>query len=478
MCIRDRGQEALATPQNEPLTITVDVLTINDADVDPAYHVDYALTVYGGDNYTVSGEVVTPEAGFTGTLRVPISVNDGAAESATFELRIAVGTDADTVPPVITLIGPATVTVQLGAVYTDAGATASDNVDGDISDKIEVTNPVNTATAGTYTVSYRVEDTAGNTATATRTVIVQATADTVPPVITLIGAATVTVQLGAVYTDAGATATDNVDGDITDRIVVTNPVDTATAGTYTVSYRVEDTAGNTATATRTVIVQATADTVPPVITLVGAATVTVQLGAAYTDAGATATDNVDGDITDRIVVTNPVDTATVGTYTVSYRVEDSAGNAATATRTVIVQATADTVPPEITLIGAATVTVQLDAVYTDAGATATDNVDGDISDRIVVENPVNTSIAGTYTVTYRVEDQAGNRASATRSVVVQTSLQPPPPAGGGGGFASPWLLVALLIALLSGMLRNGGVGLVGPRGIEPRTCGLRVRCSA
>ena len=79
---------------------------------------------------------------------------------------------------------------------------------------------------------------------------------------------------------------------------------------------------------------------PPEITLVGAATVTVQLGAVYTDAGATATDNVDGDITDRIVVTNPVDTATAGTYTVSYRVEDSAGNAATATRTVIVQATA------------------------------------------------------------------------------------------------------------------------------------------
>ena len=226
------GQEALATPQDESLTITVDVLTINDEDVDPAYHVDYALTIYGGDNYMASGAVVTPEAGFTGTLRVPISVNDGAAESATFELRIYVGTDPDTVPP------------------------------------------------------------------------------------------------------------------------------------------------------------------------------------------------------------------------------------------------------EITLIGAATVTVQLGAAYTDSGATATDNVDGDISDRIVVENPVNTSIAGTYTVTYRVEDQAGNRASATRSVVVQTSLQPPPPAGGGGGFASPWLLVALLIALLSGMLRNGGVGLVGPRGIEPRTCGLRVRCSA
>ena len=105
---------------------------------------------------------VTPEAGFTGTLWVPVSVNDGAAESATFELRIDVGTVADTVPPEITLIGPATVTVQLGANYTDAGATATDNVDGDITDRIVVDNPVDTGTAGTYTVSYSVQDSAGN----------------------------------------------------------------------------------------------------------------------------------------------------------------------------------------------------------------------------------------------------------------------------------------------------------------------------
>ena len=331
------GQVPLAMPQGESLTITADDLTINDADIDPAYHVEFALAVYGGDNYSVAGAKVTPEAGFTGTLLVPVTVNDGAAESTTFELRIAVGTEPDTIPPEITLIGPATVTVQLGATYTDAGATATDNVDGDITDSIVVDNPVDTRVAGTYTVTYRVTDQAGNTTVATRTVIVQALADTVPPDITLIGPATVTVQLGATYTDAGATATDNADGDITNRIVVDNPVDTSSAGTYTVSYSVEDLAGNSAVATRTVIVQALQDTVPPEITLIGPASVTIQVGAVYTDAGATATDNVDGDITDRIVVDNPVDTSSAGTYTVSYRVEDLAGNSAVATRTVIVQ---------------------------------------------------------------------------------------------------------------------------------------------
>ena len=356
------GQVPLVTPQGEPLTITADDLTIDDADIDPAYHVEYALTVYGGANYTVAGTQVTPEAGFTGTLQVPVSASDGAAESATFELQVIVGDETDTVPPEITLIG----------------------------------------------------------------------------------AATVTVPLGANYTDAGATATDDVDGDITDRIVVDNPVDTGTAGTYTVTYSVQDAAGNSASATRTVIVQAMADTVPPEITLIGSATVTVQLGANYADAGATATDNVDGDITDRIVVDNPVDTGTAGTYTVTYSVEDAAGNNASAARTVIVQAMADTVPPEITLIGSTTVTVRLGAVYMDAGATATDNIDGDITDRIVVDNPVDTGTAGTYTVTYSVEDAAGNRASATRTVIV--AAPPPPPSGGGGGAASVWLL-----ALLTGL---------------------------
>jgi len=356
------GQVPLVTPQGEPLTITADDLTIDDADIDPAYHVEYALTVYGGANYTVAGTQVTPEAGFTGTLQVPVSASDGAAESATFELQVIVGDETDTVPPEITLIG----------------------------------------------------------------------------------AATVTVPLGANYTDAGATATDDVDGDITDRIVVDNPVDTGTAGTYTVTYSVQDAAGNSASATRTVIVQAMADTVPPEITLIGSATVTVQLGANYADAGATATDNVDGDITDRIVVDNPVDTGTAGTYTVTYSVEDAAGNSASAARTVIVQAMADTVPPEITLIGSTTVTVRLGAVYMDAGATATDNIDGDITDRIVVDNPVDTGTAGTYTVTYSVEDAAGNRASATRTVIV--AAPPPPPSGGGGGAASVWLL-----ALLTGL---------------------------
>ncbi|QSE97438.1 immunoglobulin-like domain-containing protein [Fulvivirga lutea] len=80
----------------------------------------------------------------------------------------------------------------------------------------------------------------------------------------------------------------------------------------------------------------------------------------------------------------------------------------------------DTTPPVITLIGDATVNVALNDTYTDAGATATDDTDGDITEDIVVGGDVvDTSVAGTYTITYNVMDAAGNAADeVTRTVIV------------------------------------------------------------
>ena len=75
--------------------------------------------------------------------------------------------------------------------------------------------------------------------------------------------------------------------------------------------------------------------VAPVITLTGS-DVTLNVGDTYTDDGATASDDEEGDISANIVVGgDTVDTATAGTYTITYDVSDGAGNAATqVTRTV------------------------------------------------------------------------------------------------------------------------------------------------
>ncbi|MBK8971020.1 MAG: DUF5011 domain-containing protein [Hahellaceae bacterium] len=83
-----------------------------------------------------------------------------------------------------------------------------------------------------------------------------------------------------------------------------------------------------------------------VITLSGSASMSVNKGSSFADPGATASDNVDCNITIRIVKTGSVNTATVGTYTLSYNVSDAAGNAAnTVTRTVTVTAPPPTTPP-------------------------------------------------------------------------------------------------------------------------------------
>jgi hypothetical protein len=75
------------------------------------------------------------------------------------------------------------------------------------------------------------------------------------------------------------------------------------------------------------------DTQKPTITLAGANPLSVVQGTAYTEPGATWTDNVDG--TGAVTaISGTVNTATVGTYTVTYSKTDAAGNTQTATRTV------------------------------------------------------------------------------------------------------------------------------------------------
>ena len=125
----------------------------------------------------------------------------------------------DTTPPVIALRGNATVTVEAGSTYTDAGATAMDTVDGTV--PVSTAAQVNTrprTAPQRFVVVYTARDTAGNVATANRTVVV---VDTTAPVITLASGATEVVEGRAgTYVDTGATAVDIVDGDVTARIVV------------------------------------------------------------------------------------------------------------------------------------------------------------------------------------------------------------------------------------------------------------------
>ena len=83
--------------------------------------------------------------------------------------------------------------------------------------------------------------------------------------------------------------------------------------------------------------EATDTTLPPVIYLIGSSTMYLQVGDTFTDPGATATDNVDGDLTSLITSTGTVDTTTTGTYTIEYSVSDAEGNSVLTERIVVIR---------------------------------------------------------------------------------------------------------------------------------------------
>ena len=84
--------------------------------------------------------------------------------------------------------------------------------------------------------------------------------------------------------------------------------------------------------------------------------------------------------------------------------------------------------------------------YEDVGATATDDVDGNISTKIVTVNSVNNQSIGTYTVTYNVSDNAGN--SATEVVRTVNVVGRPSSGGSGGGYVGALTVPAPVIPLV------------------------------
>ncbi len=65
-------------------------------------------------------------------------------------------------------------------------------------------------------------------------------------------------------------------------------------------------------------------------------------------------------------------------------------------------------PPGIVLIGNASIDVANLHLYNELGATATDNIEGNITD--LIEIGIHLASEGTYVVTYNVMDMAGNPA--------------------------------------------------------------------
>jgi len=160
------------------------------------------------------------------------------------------------------------------------------------------------------------------------------------------------------------------------------------------------------------------DVTAPVVTLNGESEITIPQNGTYSELGATAVDDVDGDV--EVTISGFVITSEAGDYTITYSAKDSAGNEGIATRIVHVLLGEDKEAPKIHLLGANPQVVVQNSEYIEFGAYAKDGVDGDVN-TTVEQNSVNTSNEGEYEVKYKAEDSKGNTAYATRKVIVVSS---------------------------------------------------------
>merc|ERR1711871_724090 len=148
----------------------------------------------------------------------------------------------DATKPIIQILGSDRMTLEATHTgnYVDDGAACYDQVDGVISQNVEVSGDVvNLSKVGTYTVTYNCKDAAGNAAIPLdRTVVVRQTSC---PRCTIHGALSLVHEASFSYVDAGASCSDEVDGVVQTR--VTNPVNVEVTGTYVVTYRAVNSAG-------------------------------------------------------------------------------------------------------------------------------------------------------------------------------------------------------------------------------------------
>ena len=336
-----------------------------------------------------------------------------------------VGNNVDEdVLPVITLNGAATVNHEQGTSYTDAGATATDTVEGTLT--VTVSGVVDSTIAGSYILTYTASDSAGNSAVAvSRTVIVS---DTTAPVISLTGSSSVAHEQGTPYTDPGVTSSDTVD-DLGMTVVTTGTVDTATAGTYTLTYTATDGAGNVSNVvTRTVTVS---DTIAPVITFDDVdsdfyASATSASGYMLTDDNISyvtglfsAIDAVDGSIAVTGFPSSGLLPIGINVFTAT--ATDAAGNVATFTFTIGVfddgRPNLD-IPDSISVdstdgLGVSATQAAIAAFL--SAATANDEIDGVVT--VTTDAPA-TFPLGSTTVTFTAVDAGGNERTKTAVVTV------------------------------------------------------------
>ena len=309
----------------------------------------------------------------------------------------------------ISLNGANPLKIECGEPFSDPGATATSGIGKGV--PVQVSGNVDTATLGSYTLTYTAVDEKDSTSVE-RTVTV---VDTTAPEIALKGGKTMTVNCGESFTEPGASAIDGCQGSVP--VSISGSVDPSIEGRYNISYTAVDASNNTRTVTREVIVGSVEDN-PPTIKLVGRAALTIECGNSFSDPGATANTPCSGSVP--VGTAGSVDAHTVGSYTLNYLATSGELEAETA-RTVTV---VDTTAPVISLNGDNPLTISRRSAFSDPGATARDACAGEFP--AAASGNVDPNTTGSYTISYTASDPSGNQATPVkRTVTVVDAAQAP-----------------------------------------------------
>jgi len=149
----------------------------------------------------------------------------------------------------------------------------------------------------------------------------------------------------------------------------------------------------------------------PVLRIRGEKVVDIAVYDDYVDEGVEVIHSNGSKLEKSVKVSNNVNTEKVGTYEVKYSLKYYGRNITSIRKVNVV----DKVSPTIKLNGDSEITLSRGIDYTEQGFIATDNYDGVITNKVLVENKV-LDTPGTYEIIYSVEDSSGNSYSIKRTV--------------------------------------------------------------
>ncbi|HOZ54326.1 MAG TPA: DUF5011 domain-containing protein [Bacilli bacterium] len=269
--------------------------------IEPGYTVDDNKDKDLAKDVKITGNLNTEKVGKY-TLIYKVSDKSGNGDTAKRVINVV-----DTNSPILKLSGRNTIYIYKNSTYREKGIkSAVDNIDGDVSDTLEISGDVDTTTLGTYKVIYTVQDKSGNITEKFRTV-------------------NVINRKKIIVTTTRPTTT-------------TKKTTTTTKQSTTTTTTRQPTTTTTTTTVPTTTTAEPLSTNPADIILNGSSIMTVYLYEEFTDPGVeSAIDDEDGDLKNSVIVTGSVNTDVLGTYDLTYSVTNSRDITATVIREVRVE---------------------------------------------------------------------------------------------------------------------------------------------